>query len=148
MSTGSFLGIISSPKISTNCPWWNHFLIKIQGKKVLEHYVINSVIDLFMTVLWNSCNKTLENIQKNISSGAHFYKNCTKDTFLVVITKEKMFKKNPLYSCPFFANVKGLQSRNSYSNKSRPQEKCFLRAFENTLETSLEEFYDGVILLK
>ena len=70
-------------------------------------------------VEWNRCNKTLENIQKNIRSGALFYKNYTTDTFLEVITKEKMFKENPLYCCPFFANVKGLQSRNSDFNKNR-----------------------------
>ena len=46
-----------------------------------------------MRVLWNSCNKTLKNIRKNIRSGAPFYKNYTTDIFLEVITKEKMFKK-------------------------------------------------------
>ena len=96
------------------------------GRKGLRT-LLNCVIDLFMRVLWNSCNKTLENIQKNISSGALFYKNYTTDTFLVVITSKKMFKKNPLYSCPFFANVKGLQFRNSDFNENRLQEKCFWR---------------------
>ena len=108
----------------------------------------NSVIDLFMRVPRNSCNKTLENIQKNIRSGALFYKNYTTDTFLVVITKEKIFKKNPLYSFPFFTNVKGLLSRNSDLNKNRLQEKCFLIVFWNVPETSLEEFYNEIILLK
>ena len=70
-------------------------------------------------VEWNRCNKTLENIQKNIRSGALFHKNYTTDTFLEVITKKKMFKENHLYCCPFFANVKGLQSRNSDFNKNR-----------------------------
>ena len=115
-----------------------------KGPRILP----NSVIDLFMRVLWNSSSKTLQIIQKNISSGALFYKNYTTDTFLVVITKEKMLKKNSLYSCPFLANVKGLLSRNSDFNKNRLQEKCFLRAFWNISETSLEEVYSEVILLK
>ena len=110
--------------------------------------VPNSVIDLFIGVLWNSCHKLKKTSRKNIRTGALFYKNCTTDTFLVVITKEKMFKKNPLYSFPFFANVKGLLSRNSDFNKNRLQEKCLLRAFWNTSGTSLEEFYIEVILLK
>ena len=123
------MGIISSPKNSANCPCWN------TGRKGLRT-LPNSVIDLFMRVLWNSCNKALETIQKNIPSGALFYKNYTTDTFVVVIIKEKMFEKNPLNSCPFFANVKGLQSRNSDFNKNRLQEKCFLRALWNTPEIS------------
>ena len=146
-SIGDFLVIIWSPKISTNCPWWNKSIFNqnkwTKGLRTLP----NSIIDLSMRVLWNSYNKTLENIQKNIRAGALFYKNCTTDTFLVVVTKENMFKKNPLYSCPFFANAKGLQSRNSDFSKNRLQEKCFLRAFWNTSETSLEEFSNEVILL-
>ena len=115
-----------------------------KGPKTLP----NSVVDLFMRELWNSSNKTLENIQKIMRSGALFDKNYTKNTFLVVITMKNVFKKNSLYSCPFFCNVKGLRSRNSDFNKNRLQEKCFLRTFWNTSETSLEEVYSEVILLK
>ena len=116
------------------------------GRKGLRK-LPNCVIDPFMRVLWNSCKKTSENIQKNIRSGALFYKNYSTDTFLLVITKEEMFEKNTLYSWPFFANVKGLQSTNSDFNKNRLQEKCFLRVFWNTPETSLQEFYNEVVLL-
>ena len=37
--------------------------------------------------------------KKNVPSGAPFYKNYTTDSFLDVITKKKMFKKNPLHKC-------------------------------------------------
>ena len=78
-----------------------------------------------MRALWNSRTKNLENIQKNIRTGALFYKNYTADTILVVITKEKMFKKSPLYSCPFFSDIKGLPSRKSYFNKTGSNENVF-----------------------
>ena len=98
------------------------------GKKVRHRYFHESTL-----------KSTLEEIQKNIHDGALFYKNCTTDTFLVVITKEKMFKKNPLYSYPFSANVNGLQYTKSDFNKNRLREKYFLRTFCNTSETSLEK---------
>ena len=124
--------IISSAKISTKCPFLKSTFNQNTAKKGLRT-LPNSVIDLFVRVLWNSCNKTSENIYKNIRSGALFSKNYTTDTFLVAITKEKKLKKNALYSCPFFTNIKRLQSRNFDFNKNRLQEKCFLRAFWNTI---------------
>ena len=82
--------------------------------------------------------------KKNMRSWAPFYKNYTTDTFLEVITKEKMFEKNPLLNCLF----KGLHSRNSYFNKSKLEEKYFLRAFWSSSETCLEEVYNEFILLR
>ena len=82
-----FVGTILSPKISTKCLWSNHFLIKIQKSK-RPRTLPNSFVDLFMRVLWNSCNKTFKNIEEKIRSGAPFYKNYTADTFLEVITKK------------------------------------------------------------
>ena len=80
-------------------------------------------------MLIKSCNKTLENFQKNMRSGALFYKTYTTDTSLGVITKEKLFKKISSHSFPIFSNVKALQSGNIDFNKNRLKEKCFLRAF-------------------
>ena len=85
------------------------------GKKVRHRYFHESTL-----------KSTLEEIQKNIHDGALFYKNCTTDTFLVVITKEKMFKKNPLYSYPFSANVNGLQYTKSDFNKKQAPRKIFV----------------------
>ena len=60
-------------QISRDCLWWNHFLIKMQPRTLP-----NFIIDLFKRVFWNSCTKTLENIQKNVAY-------CTSDTFQFVI---------------------------------------------------------------
>ena len=96
---------------------------------VFGQVYIDLFIDLFMRVLWNSCNKTLENIQKNIRSWVPFYKNYTTDTFLEVITKEKMFKKNALHNCLF----KGLHSRNSYFNKNKRSEMTWKLAWKKSI---------------
>ena len=93
--------IISSAKISTKCPFLKSTFNQNTAKKGLRT-LPNSVIDLFVRVLWNSCNRTSENIYKSIRSGALFYKNYTTDTFLVPITKEKKQKKKTLcIAAPF-----------------------------------------------
>ena len=101
----------------------------------------NFIIDLFMRVFWNTCCKTLENIQ------APFCINFTKNTFLEVGIKKGMLKDNPLQSHPFFSNVNGLQSRISTWTKTGST-KNFSWAFWNSSETCLEEVYNEIILWK
>ena len=55
-----FVGIISSSKISTTCPWWKHFLIKIQDStswntNKLRH---RSFHEIAATKLWEISRKT------------------------------------------------------------------------------------------
>ena len=61
----------------------------------------NSVIDLFMRVLWNSCNKTLENIEKNIHSGALFVKSTLQIHFWKWSRRKRCSKRTLCIAAPF-----------------------------------------------
>ena len=57
-----FAGITSFPKTSRNCLCWRHFFTRLLFHKTFSHSLpsrtlLNSVIDGFMRVFWNSCTK-------------------------------------------------------------------------------------------
>ena len=89
-------------------------------------------------VEWNRCNKTLENIQKNIRSGALFYKSYTTDTFLEVITKEKCSKRTLCTAGPFSLMLKACSPEIPPSTKTGSKKNVFWECSEIPRKLSLK----------
>ena len=106
------------------------------GINVLEHY--QTLSDLFMRVLWDSCNKNLKNIQKSILTGGFFYKNCTTDTFLEGITKEKIFKKTLCKPTPFSLILKVCSPEIPTSTKTVFEKNVSRKRFEIARKLALK----------
>ena len=123
-----FAGIISSPKITKNCPWWNHFLIKIQGSTSWNttNLCDRSFHESAFKYLQQKFQKHWEKYVVELS----FSETVLQMLFWKWSQRSRYSKRSLCIASSFFSNVKGLQCRNSNLNKNRLQEKYFWECSE------------------